>query len=201
MQGVFRKARLMRLGIVASAVLTSACSTTLATTGLHTARCLPAPSSLDSPPGRKWLRSNEWRFASRTEAEQAYARLANDSSPWPDWYAPYRTELKPGTRFQMAIGGSQTEQMPGGFGTFDDIRNVKEVRMKLAVRSDWKPIVDRAVTYEVVKPLPVLIGPIGAQVDPRTCRLLTGRWSQFSMQVEPAARMQYLKVIAVRPIH
>ena len=72
--------------------------------------------------------------------------------------------------------------------------------MKLAVRSDWKPVVDRAVTYEVVRPLPVLIGPIGAQVDPGTCRLLAGRWSQFAMQVEPATRMHYLRVIAVRPI-
>jgi len=200
MQGMFRKARQMRLGIVASAILLPACSTTLATGGLQTHRCLPAPSSLDSPPGKKWLQSNEWRFASRAEAGRAYARLATDSSPWPDWYVPYKTDLKPGTRFQMAIGGSQTELTPGGFGTFDDIRNVKDVRMKLAVRSDWKPVVDRAVIYEVVKPLPVLIGPIGAQVDPGTCRLLAGRWSQFSMQVEPTTRMQYLRVIAVRPI-
>ena len=63
-----------------------------------------------------------------------------------------------------------------------------------------KPAVDRAVTYEVIKPLPVLIGPIGPQVDPGTCRLLSGRWSQFAMQVEPNTRMQYLRVLAVRPI-
>ena len=195
-----RGAGWMRPVLVAAALLTSACSTTLATTGLYAGSCLPAASSIESPPGQKWLQSNAWRFASRAEAAQAYARLAKDSSPWPDWYVPYRTELQPGTRFQMAIGGSQTELTPGSFGTFDDIRSVKDVRTRLAVRSDWKPTVDRAVIYEVIKPLPVLIGPIGPQVDPGTCRLLAGRWSQFSMQVEPKQRMQYLRVLVVRPI-
>jgi hypothetical protein len=190
----------MRLGIIAGAILSSACSTTLATTGLHAGSCLPSPSSIASPPGQKWLQSNAWRFASLSEAEQAYAHLAKDASPWPDWYVPYATRLKPGTRFQMAIGGAQTELMPGKFGTFDDIRTVNDVRTKLAVRSDWKPAVDRAVTYEVIKPLPVLIGPIGPQIDPGTCRLLAGRWSQFAMQVEPETRMQYVRVLAVRPI-
>jgi hypothetical protein len=188
----------MRVTLVAAAMLSSACST-LAPTGQATG-CLPAAASIESRPGQKWLQSNAWRFPSRSDAEQAYVRLAKDSSPWPDWYVPYATELKPGTRFQMAIGGTQTELMPGKFGTFDDIRTIRDVRTKLAVRSDWKPAVDRAVTYEVIKPLPVLIGPIGPQVDPGTCRLLAGRWSQFAMQVEPNARMQYLRVLAVRPI-
>jgi hypothetical protein len=189
----------MSPGLFAAALVSSACST-IAPSGLHSSSCLPAPSALESPPGQKWLQSNAWRFPSRSDAEQAYAHLAKDASPWPDWYVPYATELKPGTRFQMAIGGTQTELMPGKFGTFDDIRTVRDVRTKLAVRSDWKPIVDRTVVYEVIKPLPVLIGPIGPQVDPGSCRLLAGRWSQFAMQVEPNARMQYLRVLSVRPI-
>lgn len=185
-----------RIGILASAVLLPACSTIQT----HAGKCLPSASSIASRPGQQWLKTNAWRFESQSAAGQAYARLANEASPWPDWYVPYATELKPGTRFQMAIGGTQTEQMPGKFGTFDDIRSVKDVRAYLAVRSDWKPAVDRAVTYEVTKALPVLIGPIGPQVDPGTCRLLAGRWSQFAMQVEPGARMQYLRVLSVRPI-
>lgn len=189
-----------RIGIVAGALLLPACATLQGTTAPHVGRCLPSASSIDSPPGRKWLKTNAWRFESQAAAADAYARVANDASPWPDWYVPYAAELKPGTRFQMAIGGTQTENMPGKFGTFDDIRSVKDVRKFLAVRGDWKPEVDRAVTYEVVKPLPVLIGPIGPQVDPGTCRLLPGRWSQFAMQVEPSTRMQYLRVLAVRPI-
>ena len=189
-----------RIGIIAGALLLPACATLQGTTALKGERCLPSASSIDSPPGQKWLKTNAWRFDSLAAAAQAYARIADDASPWPEWYVPYPTELKPGTRFQMAIGGAQTEQMPGKFGTFDDIRSVKDVRKYLAVRSDWKPQVDRAVTYEVVKPLPVLIGPIGPQVDPGTCRLLAGRWSQFAMQVEPSTRMQYLRVLAVRPI-
>jgi len=186
----------MRFGILAGALLLPACATVQTSAG----HCLPSASSIASAPGQKWLKSNGWRFESPAAAASAYARIADEASPWPDWYVPYPTELKPGTRFQMVIGGTQTEQMPGKFGTFDDIRSVKDVRSKLAVRSDWKPAVDRAVTYEVTKPLPVLIGPIGPQVDPGTCRLLTGRWSQFAMQVDPATRMQYLKVLAVRPI-
>ena len=109
-----RAISLARMGLIASAILLSpACSTTQATSGLHAKSCLPAPSSLDSPPGRKWLQSNEWRFPSRADAEQAYVRLAKDASPWPDWYVPYKAELKPGIRFQMAIGGTQTELNSG----------------------------------------------------------------------------------------
>lgn len=40
----------------------------------------------------------------------------------------------------------------------------------LAVRSDRKPTVDRVLTSEVVRGLPVRIGPIGPQVNPRAVR-------------------------------
>ena len=74
------------------------------------------------------------------------------------------------------------------------------LREDLAVRTDWKPAVDRVVTYEVVRPLPVKIGPIGPQVDPKLCVLLPGRWSQFQALVEKGTLRSYLKVLEVRAI-
>lgn len=157
-------------------------------------------ATLQSPPGKKWWAENRWRYPGDDEAAAAYRRLAEQASPWPDWYKPYEASLPPGTRFQMAIGGAQTPDQPGSFGTFDRIASVADVREDLAVRSDWKPAVDRVVTYEVVRELPVLIGPIGPQVDPGLCALLPGRWSQFQARVEKGTLRGYLKVIEVRAI-
>ena len=156
----------------------------------------------ESPPGRAWWAEHRWRYPSDEAAAAAYRALADvpDPSPWPDWYRPYETTLPPGTRFQMAIGGAQTPDQPGSFGTFDRIGSVEEVREDLAVRTDWKPEVDRAVTYEVVRALPVRVGPIGPQVDPKLCVLLPGRWSQFQAMVEKGTLRGYLKVLEVRPI-
>ena len=163
------------------------------------ARCAGS-ATLQSPPGRAWLRENRWRYASEVEAAAAYRTLAEQASPWPDWYRPYETTLAPGTRFQMAIGGAQTPDQPGSFGTFDRIGSVEDVREDLAVRTDWKPQVDRVVTYEVVRGLPVRIGPLGPQVDPKMCVLLPGRWSQFQALVEKGTLRSYLKVLEVRAI-
>ncbi|HEX9964496.1 MAG TPA: hypothetical protein VGB04_05880 [Allosphingosinicella sp.] len=157
-------------------------------------------ATLGSRPGKAWLEENRWRYASDEAAATAYRRLAEEASPWPDWYQPYETRLAPGTRFQMAIGGDQTPDQPGSFGTFDRIASVADVREDLAVRSDWKPRVDRVVTYEVVRELPVRVGPIGPQVDPGACALLPGRWSQFQALVEKVTLRGYLKVLEVRAI-
>lgn len=168
---------------------------------------LPPPSgcpadiaSSKSRAGQAWWQEQRWRFATDEAAEAAYRQLAEGASPWPDWYVPYETTLAPGTRFQMAIGGTQTPEMPGSFGTFDRIASVADVRDSLAVRLAWKPQIDRVVTYEVVKPVPVRIGPVGPQVDPDNCALLAGRWSQFQANVERGTFIQYLKVVEVRPI-
>jgi hypothetical protein len=170
--------------------------------GTPSARSCAAGVGLESPPGRAWWTENRWRYQSDEAAAAAYRQLAGvpDPSPWPDWYRPYETILPPGTRFQMAIGGAQTPDQPGSFGTFDRIGSVDDVREDLAVRSDWKPEVDRVVTYEVERGLPVRIGPIGPQVDPKMCVLLPGRWSQFQALVEKGTLRSYLKVIEVRAI-
>jgi len=159
-------------------------------------------ASLKSRAGREWVAQNRWRFADEAAAEAAYAALAVNSSPspWPDWYKAYETQLAPGTRFQMALAKGQSTDSPGNWGTFDRIWNVRDVRDHLAVRSDWKPDVDRVVTYEVVRPLPVRIGPIGPQVDPKLCRYLPGRWSQFQSLAEKGTFRRYLKVLEVRAI-
>lgn len=188
-----------RLAILLAAAL-AGCATPPTMPRAAAAGSCASGATLQSRPGRAWWDENRWRYPSDSDAEAAYRRLAEQASPWPDWYRPYETVLPPGTRFQMAIGGAQTPDQPGSFGTFDNILSVADVREDLAVRSDWKPQVDRVVTYEVVRELPVLIGPIGPQVDPGLCALLPGRWSQFQAKVEKGTLRSYLKVLEVRAI-
>lgn len=188
-----------RLALLLAAALAGCATPQTGPRGAAVGSCA-AGATLQSSAGKAWWAGNRWRYASDEAAASAYRRLAEEASPWPDWYRPYETILPPGTRFQMAIGGAQTPDQPGSFGTFDRIESVADVREDLAVRSDWKPLVDRVVTYEVVRELPVLVGPIGPQVDPGMCALLPGRWSQFEARVEKGTLRSYLKVLGVRPI-
>lgn len=188
---------------LAALLFTVSCATPQRVAGPTHSPATPCPAeiaSTKSRAGQVWWHENRWRFATDEAADAAYRQLAEGASPWPDWYTPYETTLAPGTRFQMAIGGQQTPEMPGSFGTFDQIRSVSDVRDFLAVRLAWKPQVDRVVTYEVVKPVPVKIGPVGPQVDPDNCALLEGRWSQFQAKVERGTFITYLKIIDVHPI-
>ncbi|HYJ82883.1 MAG TPA: hypothetical protein VEW26_08600 [Allosphingosinicella sp.] len=188
-----------RLALLLAAAL-AGCATPQAARQEAAGASCAAGATLQSRAGRAWWAENRWRYPGDAEAEAAYRRLAEQASPWPDWYRPYDAVLPPGTRFQMAIGGAQTPDQPGSFGTFDRIASVEDVREDLAVRSDWKPKVDRVVTYEVVEALPVLIGPVGPQIDSGLCALLPGRWSQFQAKVEKGTLRRYLKVIEVRAI-
>jgi len=43
-------------------------------------------------------------------------------------------------------------------------------------------------------------GPVGPQVDPGSCALLEGHWSQFQQNVERGTLMTCIKVIEIRPI-
>ncbi|RYE01475.1 MAG: hypothetical protein EOP61_11145 [Sphingomonadales bacterium] len=157
-------------------------------------------SALRSAPGRAWLRAQRWRYANDDAAASAYAALLDGAPAWPDWFVPADGKLAAGTRLQMALSPGQSETQPGGFATFDNILEAGDVRQYLAVREAWKPQIDRVVTYEVTKELPVQIGPVGPQIDPQLCVLLPGRWSQARMLVPDTQRMDYLRVIEVRRI-
>jgi hypothetical protein len=189
-----------RLQILLFLAALSGCATTDRAAPTASVQSCQTASPLQSRAGKAWWEQNRWRFQDDDQAERAYATLARDASPWPDWYTPYERELAAGTRFQMAIGRDQSPSSPGNFGTFDRIRSVRDVRTRLAVRSDWKPVVDRVVTYEVVTPFRVKIGPIGPQVDGQVCRLLPGRWSQFQALVPRGTLIDHLSVIDVRPL-
>ncbi|MDN3645456.1 hypothetical protein QWY75_04435 [Pontixanthobacter aestiaquae] len=158
------------------------------------ARC--GAESLDSVPGKEWMDSYGWRYATTAEARAAYVDLVKNTPPWPTYMLPSVARLEPGRRFQMAFSKGQTNQQPGGFGTFDKIDSVEEVRQDLAVLFTWKEDVDRVVTFEITKPTLVLVGPIGPQVDPVKCKLLHGRFSQFQLLMPPAQRKDYMKVIS-----
>ncbi len=153
-----------------------------------------------SAPGRAWWREQRWRYASDDAATAAYRALLDKTPAWPDWFAPADSVLAAGTRLQMALAPGQPETSPGGYATFDNIFDAADVRRYLAVREAWKPRIDRVVTYEVTRELPVQVGPVGPQIDPQLCVLLPGRWSQAKMLVPDTKRMDYLRVIEVRSI-
>ena len=193
-----------------------------------TAQTTPTPpatacdaSSPDSPPGRAWWAAQRWRYGDDAAANAAYARLYKSENPWPDWFTP-ETPAQPGwndvtlpkpmhmlppiaalpvgMRFQMAIARGQSPEAPGGWGTFDYIRSVEDVRNYLAVTWAFMNDPAQVVVYEIVRPLPAWIGPIGPQIDSALCRYLPGGWSQINMMVKREERMSYLRVIDVRDL-
>lgn len=157
-------------------------------------------ASINSPPGIEWMESYGWRYPDDVAAEAAYGELVTGQSPWPSWFTPALSWLPQGTLFQMALGTGQPTDRPGGFGTFDNILNVAEIREYLAVLQVWKPDIDRVATYRTTQQMVAMIGPIGPQVDAETCELLPGRYSQFQMVVPPQDRMNYLELVGVRAI-
>ncbi|MEA1673572.1 RHS repeat-associated core domain-containing protein [Nitrospirillum sp. BR 11163] len=148
----------------------------------------------------EFQKAQKGNFANSTEAATSYKNLVANQSPWPEGYVPADATLTPGTRFNMAMSPGQASTRPGAFGTYDDIPDVNYVRNDLAVKQAWKPDVDRVVTYEVTKPLPVKVGPVGPQIDEATSSYLPGGGSQLQMNVPPADRMDYLKVVGENPI-
>lgn len=169
--------------------------------------------SLDSAPGKSWSLAYGWRYdtsqnpepqaraaENRKNREDAYTTLVTKTSPWPDWFQPSISVLPVGTIFQMAMSKGQGDDQLGGFGTFDEIRSVSDVREYLAVLKAWKPDIDRVNRYRVVEVLPVRAGPIGPQVDPEACALLPGRFSQFEMLVPRDQRAHYVELISSHPV-
>jgi RHS repeat-associated protein len=157
--------------------------------------------------GNASIRLNSWnefqkatkgQFSSRQEAAAAYRRLYNDQDPWPEGYVPPVITLQPGARFQMAYGPGQKLQEPGGWGTLDHIKDSSYVRQQLAVTEQFKSSIDRVVTFEVVQPLQVKIGPVGPQIDRVTGQYLPGGGSQIQLMVPRDNRMQYIQAREVR---
>lgn len=197
---------LLHLGVLTGCSLLAACAHPPGTgvppepKSIMQDRCSPAATSLDSRAGREWMREHGWRYRDPNTAERAYRTMVEASSPWPDWFTPQDTILPVGTRMQMALAPDQPADRPGGYATFERVATARDARNNLAIRRAWKPALGRVVTYEVITPMPVRIGPTAPQIDPADCRLLIGRWSQIEFHVPAAQRMDYLIVIDDAPI-
>ena len=178
-------------------LLLSACATQPGTQGASQAA---APAAIQQDLKQSWWADNRWRYASDGESDAAYQALLTQQSPWPVWHQPNIVTLPAGLRFEMALAPGQGTDRPGGFATFDRIPDVRFVRFSLAVKTEWKPQIDRVVTYEIVTPLPADTGVVGPQIDVPANLYLPGGGSQFEMKVPAAERAAHLRVIAVRPI-
>lgn len=150
---------------------------------------------------RAWMTHERWRYRTNAAAEAGYQALVAHESPWPEWHQVNVVTLPAGLRFQMAFAPGQPTDHPGAFGTFDRIPNVAYVRRVLAVKTAWKPAIDRVVTYEITSPLTADVGTVGPQIDVPLDAFLPGGGSQFQMTVPAAERMQHLRVVEERPIH
>ena len=194
--------RITRLatGLLALAALCSGGSASAHRTVLAQLPAACDVTDMRSPPAVEWMREYGWRYPTPAAAQAAYLLLVNGQSPWPDWFVPAVSFLPPGTLFQVAIDASQPDTNPGAFGTYDWIDSVEQVRQDLAVLQAWIPNPNRVTTYRVTQPLMVLVGPIGPQVDPASCSLLEGRYSQFEMLVPTQDVMTYIAVVSSRPI-
>ena len=105
-----------------------------------------------------------------------------------------------GTKFEMAMGEGQPNEMPGGFGTTGHIKDTEFVRSRLAVKEAWKPEIDRINTYEVIRPMPALVGEVGPQVDLVANRYLPGGEFQIEMKIPASERGNYIKFIESREV-
>lgn len=188
----------LRRKLIACAALAGAAAQGTAAMAADVESC--EADKMDSAPAVAWMTDNAWRYQTASQAELGYAALLSGQSPWPDWFHPEVSVLMPGARFQMAMSNGQKNTQPGGFGTYDYLDSVEEVREYLAVLPEWKPDIDRIVTYQVSAPLIVSVGPIGPQVDQVGCKLYAGRFTQIQMLVPPADRINYLTYISERPV-
>jgi len=148
----------------------------------------------------EFQKHHQGQFSSVSEASKAYAELKQKQSPWPIGSTPLEATLLPGAEFNMAYEPGQDIEWIGGFGTVDEISNKSYVRNELAVKEEWKEDLDRVVTFRVTKPLPVLLGPVGPQVDSGANSYLPGGGGQIAMQVNPKKRGDYVEVVSVTPL-
>jgi len=174
--------------------------------GLNNYQYAPNPTMWVDPLGlvckenawNKFQAHHKGQFNNSSDAASAYNDLKKSQSPWPINFDPPEATLIPGTQIKMALSPGQSSTRPGAFATFDDIPDVNYARNKLAIKEAWKPSIDRVATYEVIKPLPVKIGPVGPQIE--TGKYFAGGGSQVEMAVKATDRMSHLKLIDETPI-
>jgi len=137
-------------------------------------RYAPNPVSWVDPTGLT-CKENTWNafqkdhrgiFKSSVEASAAYKELKEKQSPWPIGYdhTQHVRTMMPGETFNMIVDDAR-ENMPGRFGTIDNIPDSQYGRQNLAIKEEWKPTLDNVVTYEVLEPFDVYEGPVGPQID------------------------------------
>ena len=176
--------------------------------GLNAYQYCPNPVEWVDPLGlcckentwNEFQKQHQGQFANSSEASKAYQELKDQESPWPYGYTPPEATLLPGTKINMAMSPMQPSDRPGGFATFDKFSTKDYVYNELAVKKDWKPELDRVVTYEVTQPLPVKVGPVGPQIDEGINRYLVGGGTQVEMTVPPRDRMNYLTPVSEKPL-
>ena len=123
-----------------------------------------APTARPRPPIRRWSRANR---------------------PGRNGTSPISSRCRPACASRWRSRPGQPTDRPGGFGTFDRIPSVEFVRLSLAVKTAWKPAIDRVVTYEITAPMIADVGTVGPQIDVPADRYLPGGGSQFQMMVPP----------------
>ena len=115
----------------------------------------------------------------------------------------------------MAMAPTQSVGRPGAFAVDaakTDIPSVEFVRENLAVKHFFKPDISYVQEYEVIKPITVVKGPIGPQLDLDLERVLKGGENQIEFKFPDsvgadgkkifADRMEWLKPIGPPiPIH
>jgi hypothetical protein len=79
----------------------------------------------------------------------------------------------------------------------DRITDVNYVRNNLAVTKEFKGVVSRAQTYEVIKPLPVRKGPVGPQIDRVTGQYRPGdaTATQIEILVDKGDILNYIRKV------
>ncbi|WP_084605588.1 RHS repeat-associated core domain-containing protein [Psychromonas aquimarina] len=114
----------------------------------------------------EFQKDHKGQFSSISEASNAYKELKANESPWPvgfDFESTKRT-MQTGETFNMIVNEGM-EDLPGQFGTQDNIVNTEYGRQQLAIKEVWKPKLDNVVTYRVNKEFDVYEGPVGPQID------------------------------------
>ena len=129
------------------------------------------------------------------ESAEDYINLITDTNPWPKGKSGVPNTLSAGTKVRMAMSPGQGDSMPGGWGTFDNINSIDDVRNELAIMHEFKEDIDRINIYEIVEEVPVMEGKVGPQIDLLDNIYLPGGGSQVKLDIDRKLRNVYLKKV------